>query len=92
MESYYANLSKGVVQWIVDYKRGEEIDIKHGGVPAEGDFVQFWKVNGFGHCGILKSVDFKNEKIVLYSSFPSTHGYGTQEFELSPFTYFGRLY
>jgi len=91
MKSIYAKLSKGVVQWIVDSKNGIEIDFKHGEIPIEGDIVQFWKVNSFGHCGILKSIDVINNKITLYSSFPSTKGFGIQEFDLPEYIYFGRL-
>jgi len=91
MEGIYQDISKGVVQWMVDSKKGVEIDFKRGETPIEGDFVQFWKVNGFGHCGILKSIDIIKNKITLYSSFPSTKGYGVQEFDLPENVYFGRL-
>jgi|GEM_PF-914741 len=84
----YIDYSKGVVQWAKDYKKGVEIRKEEA---IEGDLIQFWYPNSYGHCGILKSIDLYNKKITLYSSFPSTHGYGIQEFDLSPYTYFARL-
>ena len=88
VHNIYLGFSKGVVQWIKDANKGTQVVIEEA---KEGDLVQFWYPNSYGHCGILKSIDFQNNKITLYSSFPSTRGYGIQEFELSPFTYFARL-
>lgn len=55
-----------------------------------GDFVQFWHQN-WGHCGIVKSINFKEMTMYLYSSFPSTNGYGVQNFYIPDECYFVRL-
>lgn len=76
---YYALTSKGI---------GIPIDsIQH--VQA-GDFVQFW-TDTWGHCGIVKTVDTSSKTMELYSSFPSTNGYGIQQFAISDYCYFVRL-
>lgn len=56
----------------------------------EGDFVQFW-TETWGHCGIVKSIDARNDEMELYSSFPSTNGYGIQKFRIPNHSYFVRL-
>lgn len=76
---YYALTKKGI---------GVPIDtIKH--VKA-GDFVQFW-TETWGHCGIVKSINSETKTMELYSSFPSTDGYGIQRFRIPQHCYFVRL-
>jgi hypothetical protein len=53
-----------------------------------GDFVQFWYPDSWGHCGIVHSTDLKNDTIKLYSLFPSTNGYGIQEFDIPTYCFF----
>lgn len=67
---YYALISKGI---------GVPIEDKNE--ILEGDFVQFW-TETWGHCGIVKRVDLKSNTMELYSSFPSTSGYGIQTFNI----------
>lgn len=76
---YYALTSKGI---------GQPIDELSNVLP--GDFVQFW-TGTWGHCGIIKSVDLETKTMKLYSSFPSTSGYGIQTFDISVYCYFVRL-
>ena len=56
-----------------------------------GDFVQFWTDAGWGHCGIVKSINYKENTMDLYSSFPSTNGYGIQTFLIEKYCFFVRL-
>ena len=67
------------------------------GVPIDsiqqvqtGDFVQFW-TETWGHCGVVKSIDHQANTMDLYSSFPSTDGYGIQRFSIPRHCYFVRL-
>lgn len=76
---YYALTSKGI---------GQPIDELSKVLP--GDFVQFW-TGTWGHCGIVKSVDLETKTMELYSSFPSTSGYGVQTFDVPEYCYFVRL-
>lgn len=76
---YYALTSKGI---------GQPIDTLSNVLP--GDFVQFW-TGTWGHCGIVKSVNSTNKTMELYSSFPSTNGYGVQTFDIPNYCYFVRL-
>lgn len=76
---YYALTEKGV---------GIPIDNRKD--VLEGDFVQFW-TSTWGHCGIVKSIDVEKNQMVLYSSYPSTNGYGIQTFNIPDYTYFVRL-
>lgn len=46
----------------------------------KGDFIQFWYPNSWGHCGVVQSVDTVKQSMTLHSSFPSTDGYGIQNF------------
>jgi hypothetical protein len=55
-----------------------------------GDFVQFW-TDSWGHCGVVKSINLTNNTMELYSSFPSTNGYGIQTFRITEHCYFVRL-
>lgn len=78
---YYALITKGI---------GTPIDNVQEVVA--GDFVQFWTaVNSWGHCGIVKSIDYENNTVQLYSSFPSTDGYGVHTFPIPEYRYFVRL-
>lgn len=76
---YYALTKKGI---------GKPIDNLND--VCEGDFVQFW-TRTWGHCGIVKSIDVDNERMELYSSFPTTNGYGIQEFSIPKHVFFVRL-
>ncbi|MDU1891614.1 MAG: hypothetical protein E6767_13080 [Dysgonomonas sp.] len=76
---YYALLEKGI---------GEPVDSVQDVMP--GDFVQFW-TETWGHCGIVKSVDLENNTMDMYSSFPSTDGYGIQRFRITEYCFFVRL-
>ena len=55
-----------------------------------GDFVQFW-TDTWGHCGVVKSINHQAGTMELYSSFPSTDGYGVQLFGIPKHCYFVRL-
>jgi hypothetical protein len=76
---YYALTSKGI---------GQPINTLSTVLP--GDFVQFW-TGTWGHCGIVKSVDLETKTMQLYSSFPSTSGFGVQTFDIPEYCYFVRL-
>lgn len=76
---YYALLSNGKGSAVLSLD-----DVK------PGDFVQFW-YESWGHCGIVESVDCLTNKMKLHSSFPSTNGYGIQEFDIPSFCFFVRL-
>lgn len=77
---YHALTSKGLGIPIDDWKQVEK-----------GDFVQFWYDHSWGHCGIVESIDVENKTMMLHSSYPSTDGYGIQEFELPSYAWFVRL-
>jgi hypothetical protein len=78
---YYALTTKGIAT---------SVDKLEDVLP--GDFVQFWTdLHGWGHCGVVKSIDVKNRMMELYSSFPTTDGYGILWFAISPYSYFVRL-
>jgi|SRR6218665_57681 len=76
---FYALTAKGTGIAITDPK-----EVK------PGDFVQFW-TETWGHCGVVKTIDPINNKMELYSSFPSTNGYGIQKFSIPKHCYFVRL-
>nr|WP_294778372.1 hypothetical protein [uncultured Flavobacterium sp.] len=76
---YYALTAKGI---------GQSIDEVKNVLP--GDFVQFW-TGTWGHCGIVKEIYPETNKMILYSSFPSTNGYGIQTFSIPDYCYFVRL-
>jgi hypothetical protein len=77
---YHALTSKGLGIPIDDWKQVER-----------GDFVQFWYDHSWGHCGIVEYIDIENKTMMLHSSYPSTDGYGIQEFELPSYAWFVRL-
>lgn len=76
-------------------QKGIGMPIKQLDKVKAGDFVQFWQNNlgrwTWGHCGIVKSIDLNNNTIQMYSSYPSTNGYGIQEFGIPQHIYFVRL-
>lgn len=79
---------KGIYYALTKNKMGKAIDsIKH---VQPGDFVQFW-TSTWGHCGIVKQINLHNNTMDLYSSFPSTNGYGIQRFAINGYCYFVRL-
>jgi hypothetical protein len=82
-------LPKGVYHALTSNGRGEPIDDLHDALP--GDFVQFWYYRSWGHCGILHHIDFERNLIFLYSSYPSTGGYGIQHFVLPEYCHVVRL-
>ena len=76
---YYALTTKGI---------GEAVDDIKKVIP--GDFVQFW-TESWGHCGVVKEINIENSEMTLYSSFPSTNGYGEQKFSIPEYVFFVRL-
>lgn len=83
-----SHISKGVYFALISNGMGEAVDDWTKVLP--GDFVQFWYEH-WGHCGIVSSMDLPNKKMYLHSSFPSTDGYGIQEFDIPDKTWFVRL-
>lgn len=83
-----SDIPKGVYYALTSSKRGIAIDSIKNVKP--GDLVQFWEPT-WGHCGIIKSINLKNNTMDLYSSFPSTNGYGIQTFSIPQECYFVRL-
>ena len=81
-------IPKGVYYALISKEIGIPIDSLHH-VQA-GDFVQFW-TDTWGHCGIVKSIDTTSNTMQLYSSFPSTDGYGIQRFTIPDYCFFVRL-
>lgn len=82
-------LPKGVYYALTEKKIGLPIDDFNQVIA--GDFVQFWYPNSWGHCGIVHSIDVANKTMKLYSSFPSTDGYGIQPFDIPDYCFFVRL-
>ena len=80
---------KGVVYALTHNGKGIPVQDKKAVLP--GDFVQFWYPRSWGHCGIVEHLDLENNRMYLYSSFPSTDGYGVQEFDIPDYCYFVRL-
>ncbi|WP_156032801.1 hypothetical protein [Prevotella sp. 10(H)] len=76
---YYALTEKGI---------GEPVENLQNVLP--GDLVQFW-TDTWGHCGVVKSIDTENMTMELYSSFPSTDGYGIQKFRIPKHCFFVRM-
>lgn len=79
---------KGVYTALI--KKGVGIPIDDHKQVKPGDFVQFW-TETWGHCGIVKSINLANQTMELYSSFPSTSGYGVQTFTIPKYCFFVRL-
>ena len=80
---------KGVYYALTHNGKGTPVTDKTHVLP--GDFVQFWYPRSWGHCGIVEHLDLENNVMYLYSSFPSTDGYGIQEFEIPEYCFFVRL-
>lgn len=80
---------KGVVYALTHNGKGIPVADKTAVLP--GDFVQFWYPRSWGHCGIVEHLDLENNVMYLYSSFPSTDGYGVQEFDIPEYCFFVRL-
>lgn len=83
-----SDVPKGVYYALIT--KGSGLPIAKLDEVKPGDFVQFW-YESWGHCGIVESVDFLTNKMKLHSSFPSTNGYGIQEFDIPSFCFFVRL-
>lgn len=82
-------VTKGVYYALTAKGTGEPIDSLQD--VLAGDFVQFWTEYGWGHCGIVKSIDYETNTMQLYSSFPTTNGYGIQTFNIPKYCWFVRL-
>jgi hypothetical protein len=80
---------RGVYYALTSNGKGEPID--DWTQVRAGDFVQFWYYRSWGHCGIVHSIDLENKVMKLYSSYPSTGGYGIQPFVIPEYTHFVRL-
>ena len=80
-------IPKGVYYALLEKNIGLSIDQED---VLEGDFVQFW-TGTWGHCGIVKSIHLEEKEMELYSSFPSTNGYGIQKFAIPKHSFFVRL-
>lgn len=80
---------KGVVNALV--LNGKGIAIENWSDVLPGDFVQFWYPRSWGHCGIVESIDLEKRLMLLHSSFPTTSGYGIQEFQIPDYCFFVRL-
>lgn len=80
---------KGVYHALTTNGMGVPVDDWNEVLP--GDFVQFWYPHSWGHCGIVHSIDVKERYMSLYSSMPSTDGYGIQEFAIPDYCFFVRL-
>ncbi len=81
-------IPKGVYFAFTANQKGRAIDDLKD--VLAGDLVQFWYEN-WGHCGIVKSIDPDKKAMYLYSSFPSTNGYGIQRFEIPEDAFFVRV-
>ncbi len=79
---------RGVYYALTENQKGEAIPQLDKVKP--GDFVQFW-YESWGHCGIVDRIDLEKKLMYLHSSFPSTGGYGIQEFIIPDYAYFVRL-
>jgi len=82
-------LPRGVYYALTANGRGMALNSTSDVLP--GDFVQFWYPLSWGHCGIVKSINVAAGTMELYSSFPSTGGYGIQEFSIPEYSWFVRL-
>ncbi len=83
-----SKIPKGIYFALIEKGVGIAIDNKNE--VCEGDFVQFW-TETWGHCGIVKSINPDQNEMELYSSFPSTNGYGIQKFNIPKYSFFVRL-
>ncbi len=83
-----SSIPKGVYYALTEKGVGQPINDINDVLP--GDFVQFW-TKTWGHCGVVKSINATNNTMELYSSFPSTDGYGIQVFRIPEHSFFVRL-
>ena len=83
-----SEIPKGIYFSLI--KKGIGIPIDHKNEVCEGDFVQFW-TESWGHCGIVKTINPAKNEMELFSSFPSTNGYGIQKFNIPEHSFFVRL-
>lgn len=79
---------QGVCLALKQNGKGNAVDIQN---VLPGDFVQFWYSGGWGHCGIVSSIDIENKTMTLHSSYPTTDGYGIQAFHIPERCWFARL-
>ena len=85
-----SSITKGIYYALTAKEIGITVDDLADVLP--GDFVQFWMDNClWGHCGVVKSINYEDNTMDLYSSFPSTNGYGIQTFPITKYCYFVRL-
>ena len=83
-----SSIPKGVYYALTSNGMGISVDSLKD--VRAGDFVQFW-TDTWGHCGIVKSIDINSNTMDLYSSSPSTDGYGIQRFLIPDYCFFVRL-
>jgi len=73
---------------------GKGIPITDLNDAKSGDFIQFWNIRlgkATGHCGIIRGIDTDMGLISLYSSSPSTDGFGKQIYVLPEKYFIARL-
>ena len=83
-----SDVPKGVYYALLSSGKGKPVTSLSKIMP--GDFVQFWEP-GWGHCGIVHSINIQDNTMQLYSSNPSTNGYGIQTFNIPVNCWFVRL-
>jgi len=87
-----SDLIKGVSFYFTTSGKGRSInDINDA---KSGDFIQFWNTRlgkATGHCGIIRAIDTDAGLISLYSSSPSTDGYGKQLYIIPDKYYIARI-
>ena len=83
-----SSIPKGVYYALTEKGIGIAIDSLSSVLP--GDFVQMW-TETWGHCGIVKEINVLTQTMAIYSSDPSTDGYGIQGFGIPEHCYFVRL-
>lgn len=84
---------KGVQYALVAANKGTAInDLKE---VRPGDFFQMWfntdKTYNIGHCGIVKEINLTTNQIIIYSSDPSTNGFGKMVLTIPNQCYFVRM-
>jgi hypothetical protein len=87
-----SNVIKGVTYYLT--VSGKGISIKDISEAKAGDFIQFWNTRfgkTTGHCGIIRGVDIDLGLISLYSSAPSTDGYGRQIYIMPEKVFIARM-
>lgn len=84
---------KGVQYALVAANKGKAInDLKE---VRPGDFFQMWfntdKTYNIGHCGIVKEINLITNQVIIYSSDPSTNGFGKMVLAIPNQCYFVRM-